>query len=453
MLEIIKTVSSFIWNNILVWILLFTGFYFTVRLGFPQILKLGEAMKEAFGGIFKKKTPDQEGEVSSFGALATAVAAQVGTGNVAGVATAIMTGGPGAVFWMWVSGILGMSTIFAEAVLAQVYREEKNGEIYGGPSYYMSKGLKNKTFGKVLAALFSIFIILALPLAGNMVQSNSIATSLKAAFNIPPIAVGVVLGILVLAIVAGGIQRISKFAEMVVPVMALVFIIAGIVIMVKFRTNIIPTIKLIVNSAFGVKAVAGGIAGATMKEAMRLGLARGLFSNEAGMGSTPHAHAVADVSHPTKQGLVAMAGVVVDTLIICTMTALVILLPGADVVSAELGLEGAAVTQKGFELAFGHAGTIFLAVSLLFFAFTTIIGWYYFGEANIVYLVGKKALTPFRILVALAVVAGTTLSVPVVWELSDFFNALMVLPNIIGLLILSNVVVNKKKEYYLLKKK
>lgn len=452
MLEIIVSMAGFLWDYVLLWALLGAGLYFTVRLGFPQIFKLGQAMKEAFGGIFKKKTPDQKGEVSSFAALATAIAAQVGTGNVAGVATAIMTGGPGAVFWMWVSGILGMSTIFAEAVLAQVYRQEENGEIYGGPSYYMSKGLKNKTLGKVLAALFSVFIILALPLAGNMVQSNSIATSLKAAFNIPPIAVGVVLGILVLAIVVGGIQRISKFAEMVVPVMAIIFIIAGFAIIFKFRANVIPTLKLIIDSAFGVSAVAGGIAGATMKEAMRLGIARGLFSNEAGMGSTPHAHAVADVAHPVNQGLVAMAGVVVDTIIICTMTALVILLPGAHTVSAELGIEGAAVTQKGFELAFGNAGTIFLAVSLLFFAFTTIVGWYYFGESNIMYLFGEKALTPFRILVALAVVAGTVLSVPVVWDMSDFFNALMVLPNIIGILLLSNVVVKKKREFESLKK-
>lgn len=449
MLELIKTVSSFLWDNILVWALLLTGLYFTIRLGFPQFTKLGAAMKEAFGGLFKKQenTPDQEGEVSSFGALATAIAAQVGTGNVAGVATAIMTGGPGAVFWMWVSGIVGMGTIFAEAVLAQVYREEKDGAIYGGPSYYISKGLKNKQFGKVLAALFSIFIILALPLAGNMVQSNSIATSAKVAFNIPPIVVGVVLGVLVLLIVAGGIERISKFASTVVPFMALIFIAAGIIIIVKFRSNIEPTFKLIFSSAFGAKAVAGGIAGATVRKAMRLGIQRGLFSNEAGMGSTPHAHAVADVPHPVNQGLVAMAGVVVDTLIICTLTALIILLPGAHIASMELGLEGAAVTQKGFELAFGHAGTIFLSVSLLFFAFTTIIGWYYFGEANIVYLIGEKALTPFRILVALAVVAGTMLSVPVVWELSDFFNALMVLPNVIGVLILSNVVVKKKKEF------
>lgn len=456
--NIVKTISNFLWDNILVYALLGTGLYFTIRLGFPQIVKFGRAMKEAFGGLFTKKAgkkkPDEAGEVSSFAALATAIAAQVGTGNVAGVATAIMAGGPGAVFWMWMSGILGMGTIFAEAVLAQIYREEKDGSIYGGPSYYMSKGIKNKKLGKVLAALFSVFIILALPLAGNMVQSNSISTSLETAFNIPPVVVGAVLGVLVLLIVAGGIERISKVAETVVPIMALIFIIAGFAIIFKFRANLGNTFKQIFDGAFGVQAVAGGIIGATMKQAMRLGIARGLFSNEAGMGSTPHAHAVADVPHPGNQGLVAIAGVVVDTLIICTMTALIILLPDAHMAAAADGsIHGAAVTQLGFTLAYGRAGEIFLAVSLLFFAFTTIIGWYYFGESNIMYLFGKKALTPFRILVGLAVFVGTLIPVATVWDLSDFFNALMVLPNVIAVLLLSNVVVKSKKEFDLLDKK
>ncbi len=442
--KIIKTTSGFLWDNILVYALLITGIYFTIRLGFPQIVKFGQAMKEAFGGLFSKEK--KSGGVSSFQALATAVAAQVGTGNVAGVASAIISGGPGAVFWMWVSGILGMSTIFAEAVLAQVYRQKENGEVYGGPAYYMTKGLKNKTFGKVLAAIFAIFIILALSIAGNMVQSNSIAASMEQAFGIKPIYVGLVLGVMIFAIVVGGIERISKFAELVVPFMAIVFIGVGFAVVIKFRANLGPVFSQIFKFAFTPEAAVGGAVGFTVKQAVKLGLQRGLFSNEAGMGSTPHAHAVAEVAHPVNQGLVAMAGVVVDTLIICTMTALIILLPGANEGLAP-GVTGAVVTQNAFKLAFGNFGEMFLAVTLLFFAFTTILGWYYFGESNIMYLFGKKALLPFRIIVVAAVVFGTTLSAQIVWDISDLFNALMVLPNLIAILLLSKVVVNKKKEF------
>ena len=447
MIDIIQKITSFLWDNLIAYMLLGVGVLYTIRLGFPQISKLGRAFKEAFGGVFKKKDPNDNTGVSPFQALATAIAAQVGTGNIGGVAGAIMVGGPGAVFWMWVSGILGMSTIFAEAVLAQTYREKKGDTVYGGPAYYISNGLKNKKFGKILATMFSIFIIIALGLVGNMVQSNSISLSLKNGFGITPVITGLVLAVLIGMIVIGGIERISRFAELVVPIMALIYIVGGIVILVKFNDQIIPVFKGIFTAAFSSEAVLGGLVGVSMKKAIRLGLQRGLFSNEAGMGSTPHAHAVAEVPHPVNQGLVAIAGVVVDTLLICTLTALIILVTNAHNFSAGLGLQTVAVTQKGFEIAFGNAGLMFLAVSLVFFAFTTIVGWYYFGESNIAYLFGKKALTPYRIMVLVAIVLGTIIPVDTVWMFSDFFNALMVIPNWIGLVLLSGTVVKKFDEW------
>ncbi|MCI6609608.1 MAG: alanine:cation symporter family protein [Ezakiella sp.] len=444
-------ITNFMWDNIITYLLLGIGLLYTIRLGFPQFTKLGTAFSEAFGKVFKKKKPDEAGEVSSFQALATAIAAQVGTGNIGGVASAILAGGPGAVFWMWISGILGMSTIFGEAVLAQTYREEKDGAIYGGPSYYLTNGLKHKKLGKILAVMFSVFIIIALGLVGNMVQSNSISLSLEQ-IGINPVVTGVALAVIVGLIVIGGIQRISKFAELVVPFMAIIYFGGAIFVLVKFSSNIIPVFKAIFTSAFSAKAVLGGAVGFSVKQAIRLGLQRGLFSNEAGMGSTPHAHAVADVPHPCNQGFVAMAGVIVDTIIICTLTALIVLVTDAQNVAAVEGLKSVAVTQKGFEIAFGRAGEVFLAIALTFFAFTTIVGWYYFGESNVVYLFGKKGLTPYRILVMAAVVAGTIFSADNVWELSDFFNALMVIPNVIGIFALSGVVKKKYEEWKELEK-
>lgn len=446
MIGIIEKFTTYLWDNMISYMLIAVGILYTIRLGLPQILRLPSIFKEAFGDFFKKGEK-KEGEVSSFQALATAVASQVGTGNIGGVASAIMIGGPGAVFWMWISGLLGMSTIFAEAVLAQVYREERNGEQYGGPAYYLSNGLKNKKIGKILAILFSIFIIIALGLVGNMVQSNSISLSLSNGFGIAPIITGIALSVIVGLIVLGGVQRISKIAETIVPVMAVIYILAGIVVVIKFHAQFIPVIKAIFTAAFSSKAVLGGMVGISVKTAMRLGLQRGLFSNEAGMGSTPHAHAVANVPHPVNQGFVAMAGVIIGTFFICTLTAFIILVTGAHIESANLGLETVEVTQLGFKIAFGHAGTIFLAIALAFFAFTTIIGWYYFGESNVVYLFGRKTLPIYRIVAILFVTLGTIVPVGTVWLFSDMFNALMVIPNLIGLVALSGIVVKKYDEW------
>ncbi len=439
-MEFITQIKDFLWDYVIIFLLVFAGIFFSIRLKFPQITKLGMAVKETLGSIFKKDDgPKQEGEVSSFQALSTAVAAQLGTGSVGGVASAIMVGGPGAVFWMWISGILGMSTIFAEAILAQVFRQEKDGEIYGGPAYYISQGIKNKKIAKFLSIFFAIFLILALGFAGNMVQSNSIALSMRQGFGINPAYTGIVLAVLVSMIVMGGVQRISKIAELIVPIMAAVFILSGIIILVMFRQNILPVIKTIFESAFSSSAVFGGAVGISIQTAIKMGLSRGLFANEAGMGSTPHAHAVANVDKPADQGLSAIFGVLVG-IIICTVTAFIILLTDAHIFSHANGLDSVAVTQKGFEIAFGKPGTFFLAISLFFFAFSTIVGWYYFGESNIVYLFGNRAVLVYRLLVIIAVIVGTVVSVDLVWVLSDTFNALMVIPNVIGLVLLSKIV-------------
>lgn len=439
-MDFIIHIKDFLWDYVIIFLLVFAGLFFTIKLKFPQFTKLGLAVKSTLGNVFKKDAgPKKEGEVSSFQALATAVAAQLGTGSVGGVASAIMAGGPGAVFWMCISGLLGMSTIFAEAILAQVFRQKKDGEVYGGPAYYISQGVKNKRFAKVLSIVFAIFLILALGFAGNMVQSNSIALSMQEGFGIKPAYTGIILAVLVSMIVMGGVQRISKIAEMIVPVMAAVFILSGLVILVMFRQNIIPVFKLIFQSAFSTSAVFGGAVGISVKHAIKMGLARGLFANEAGMGSTPHAHAVATVDKPADQGLSAIFGVLTGV-IICTVTAMIILLTNAHIYSFEHGLDSVAVTQKGFEIAFGKPGVIFLAISLFFFAFSTIVGWYYFGESNIVYLFGQNAVLVYRLLVVIAVIVGTVVSVDFVWVLSDTFNALMVIPNVIGLVLLSNIV-------------
>lgn len=439
-MEFIVQIKDFLWDYVIIFLLVFAGLFFSIKLKFPQITKLGLSVKNTLGSVFKKDdAPKKEGEVSSFQALATAVAAQLGTGSVGGVASAIMAGGPGAVFWMWISGLLGMSTIFAEAILAQVFRQNKDGEIYGGPAYYISQGIKNKRFAKILSIFFAVFLILALGFAGNMVQSNSIALSMQEGFGINPAYTGIALAILVSMIVMGGVQRISKIAEMVVPIMAFVFILSGLVILVMFRQNIIPVFKTIFQSAFSTSAVFGGAVGISVQTAIKMGLARGLFANEAGMGSTPHAHAVANVDKPADQGLSAIFGVLTG-IIICTVTALIILLTDAHIYSYANGLDSVAVTQKGFEIAFGKPGVIFLAISLFFFAFSTIVGWYYFGESNIVYLFGHKAVLVYRLLVIIAVIVGTVVSVDFVWVLSDTFNALMVIPNVIGLILLSNIV-------------
>lgn len=446
LVKMIDQANDFLSTYILMIGLLFAGLFLSFMLGFPQITKMGKAFKLVFGGLFKKKDPNEkksEGEMSSFQALATAVAAQVGTGNVAGVATAITAGGPGAIFWMWVSSFFGMGTIFVEAVLAQKYRGRVDGEVVGGPAYYISQGMKKTGgFAKFLAGFFAISIILALGFMGNAVQSNSIVTGIKGISGFESLSgpvIGVIIAVLAALVFIGGVNRIAKFAELVVPVMAAVYILGSIVILIMYANKIIPTIVWIFESAFSGTAAAGGILGATVKVAVQKGVARGLFSNEAGMGSTPHAHAVANVKHPAEQGLTAIIGVFIDTVLVCSATALSILVTGAFEFKGSNGefLKGAQLTQQAFRTAFGSGGAIFLAVCLSFFAFTTIIGWYYFGESNIKYLFGKAGLWPYRLIVVVFIFLGSKIDVTLVWSLSDIFNSLMVLPNLVAIIWLS----------------
>ncbi|HAQ40934.1 MAG TPA: sodium:alanine symporter family protein [Clostridiales bacterium] len=422
-------VNEILWDYVLVIGLVGIGLYFSIRLGFPQIKRFGFAARRVFGGVFKKED-SKEGSMSSFQALATSIAAQIGTGNVAGVATAISMGGPGAIFWMWVSAFFGMSTIFVEATLAQKYREtDKDGQLVGGPAYYIKNGLGFKG----LAIFFAISLIIALGFIGNMVQSNSIADAVSRAFNIPQIAVGICIAILAGMIFIGGMKRIASFAEMVVPVMAAIYIIGSIVVIILFRENIIPVFRNIFVAAFNPESVMGGAAGIGVQQAVRYGIARGLFSNEAGMGSTPNSHAVADVAHPAEQGLSAMIAVFIDTILVCTATALVILATGAN----NLDVAGAGITQGAFNIAFGHIGEKFLAVCLTFFAFTTVVGWYYFGENNIRFLFkNKNAIRIYQVIVLIFIVLGSYQKVDFVWSLADMFNGIMVIPNLIAIFIL-----------------
>lgn len=448
LVKLINTINEFIASNILVWGLLGAGTFLSIKLGFPQIVRFGRSLKIIFG-----KKDKEEGSMSSFQALATSIAAQVGTGNVAGVATALTAGGPGSIFWMWVTAFLGMGTIFTEASLAQKYRSRIDGDLVGGPAYYILYGLKEKAggFAKFLSGFFSIAIILALGFMGNAVQSNSISFGIrgvKGLEHLNPLIIGIAVALLTGTIFIGGMGRIAKFAELVVPVMALTYILGSIIILLLNFNHIIPTFAWIIKSAFTPTAAVGGIMGAVVRDAVQKGVARGVFTNEAGMGSTPHAHAVANVKHPTEQALSAMFGVLVS-LVICTSTALVVLVTEAYTKVDVDGkfLKGSQLTQVAFKSAFGEAGAILLALCIIFFAFTTIVGWYYFGESNIKLLFGKSAIWPYRIIVLLFVVMGALAEVDIVWSLADIFNSLMVLPNLIAIVWLSSEVKELLTDY------
>lgn len=439
---LVSDISGFVWNNLLLYLLVLTGVLFSIRTRFVQVRHLGTGFKRMFGSFsLNGKQADHEG-MSSFQALTTAIAAQVGTGNITGCATALASGGPGAIFWMWLSAFFGMSTIYGEAVLAQKYKTVgEDGHVTGGPIYYIKARFKGG-FGTFLAGFFSVAIIFALGFAGNMVQSNSIGDSFRNAFGINPIIVGVVCAAIAAFIFLGGVQRIASVTEKLVPVMALFYIIGCVVILCINHAALIESIKSIFIGAFQPQALAGGIAGITVKEAMRYGVARGLFSNEAGMGSTPHAHALAKVKKPQDQGIIAMVGVFIDTFIILTLTALVILSSGA----LSTGETGSVLAQTAFNRAFGQFGSIFIAICMLFFAFSTIIGWYFFGEVNVKAMFGKKAVKVYAALVVVCVVLGSSLKVDLVWNLSDLFNGLMVFPNLIALIALSGVVAKMSQE-------
>ena len=441
--KVVALVNKVLWDYALLVLLVGTGVFYTFKLKFIQVRKFGEGMKMLFGN-FSLHGKDKDGQkgLSSFQALTTAIAAQVGTGNIAGAATAIAAGGAGAIFWMWLAAFFGMATIYGEAVMAQVTRKEEDGKFVGGPIYYIKHVFKGK-FGTFLSTFFSVAIILALGFMGNMVQSNSIGASFKNAFGINPLIVGIFVAVVAGVIFIGGIKRIARFTEKIVPIMALLYIVGSLIILIMNPAGLVQAVKDIFVGAFAPQAVMGGALGVTVQKAMRYGVARGLFSNEAGMGSTPHAHATADVKHPSEQGIIAMMGVFIDTFVILTMTALVILSTGA----LNSGLTGSELAQTAFNAGFGSFGNIFIAICMLFFAFTTIIGWYYFGEVNVRALFGNKAVKLYAVIVIAFVVVGSTLKVNLVWDMSDMFNGLMVLPNLIALLPCIGIVVKKTMEY------
>ena len=442
--DLVLKVNDVLTGSVLIIALVGIGLLFTFKLGFIQIRGFKDGWNRTFGGLFSKKGDAGKDGMSSFQALATAIAAQVGTGNIAGAATAIAVGGPGAIFWMGISAFLGMSTIFAEAVMAQKFKQvSDDGTVTGGPVYYIRGAFKG-TFGKVLAAIFAVLIIFALGFMGNAVQSNSIAASWNTAFGIPKIAMGIFIAVVSLFVFTGGMKRIAKVTELIVPIMAAFYIVGSLIVIFANVTAIPAAFHDIIVGAFKPAAVAGGAMGATLKLAVQKGVARGLFSNEAGMGSTPHAHAVAKVNHPVEQGFVAMIGVFIDTFVILNLTALVIITTG----SRTTGFTGAQLSQYAFSTLYGKFGEIFIAICMLFFAFSTIIGWYFFGEANIRYLFGAKAVKIYSIIVCICVALGSLQEVDLVWNMADCFNSMMVIPNAIALVALSGLVKKTHDDYY-----
>ena len=461
-LPIVQKVNAYLSDYILIILLVGAGLLFTFATKFVQIRCFGEGMKKVFGNISLKGGKNKSG-LSSFQALATAVAAQVGTGNIVGASGAILVGGPGAIFWMWIIAFLGMSTIYAEAILAQDTRyTDDNGQVHGGPVYYIRKAYKGG-FGKFLAGFFAVAITLALGFMGCMVQSNSIAESCSNAFGIKGWIVGIILAILSAIIFLGGVNRLASVTEKLVPIMAVVFLIFGFIVL-GIRFKYIPeTFAMIFKYAFTPNALIGGGIGYAVKTAISQGAKRGLFSNEAGMGSTPHAHAQANVAKPHDQGVVAMIGVFIDTFVVLTMTALVVIsclftgngpLASANGTNYAEVLANSGITKtNAMQTAFGNAignstvGSIFVALCLLFFAFSTILSWNFFGKINVQYLFknNKIANAAYSVIGIGFIFLGTLLSNDLVWELTDFFNYLMVIPNVMALVPLCAIVVKASK--------
>lgn len=450
LLSIVQTINSYLSDYILVILLVGTGLFYSVKTRFVQIRCFGEGMRRVFGK-FTFHGGKQSSGLSSFQALATAIAAQVGTGNIIGACGAILTGGPGAIFWMWIIALFGMATVYAEAVLAQETRiVQPDGTILGGPVYYIQRAFKGR-FGKFLAGFFSVAIILALGFMGSMVQANSIGETCSTAFGIPSWIIGIIIAIVAGFIFLGGVSRIASVTEKLVPLMAILYLAGGLLVLILRAQYIPETILLIFKYAFRPDAIIGGGLGYALKTAISQGVKRGLFSNEAGMGSTPHAHAMANVEKPHDQGVVAMIGVFIDTFVVLTMTALIVISTlytgdGVLVSGTAEGVTKANMAQLAFSSVLGSQfGNIFVAVCLLFFAFSTILSWNLFGKINVIYLFGQKAVPIYSVLALIFLVLGSCLSNDLVWELADMFNQLMVIPNAIALLALSGIVVKNAR--------
>ena len=458
LLSVVADFNNYLSSYVLVILLVAVGLWYSVKTRFVQIRYFKAGMKRVFGSL-SLRGGRQESGMSSFQALATAIAAQVGTGNIVGASGAILTGGPGAIFWMWVIAFLGMATIYAEATLAQKTRVVRDGNIYGGPVYYITEAFKGK-FGRFLAMFFAVAIILALGFMGCMVQSNSIGSTFETAFGVPAWIMGAVLVIICGFIFLGGEQRLAAVCEKLVPVMAGIFLLGGVVVLIARIKYIPATIGMIFKYAFQPQAIIGGAFGAALKSAISQGAKRGLFSNEAGMGSTPHAHAQANVAHPHEQGVVAIAGVFIDTFVVLTLNAMVIIstlytadgpLHACGAAAAQTAINKTNLAQTAFGMVFGSSvGAIFVAICLFFFAFSTILSWNLFGKINVVWLFGEKnakKTTRIYTIIALAFIfLGTLMSNDLVWELTDAFNYLMVIPNAIALFALTKMVTGSLHE-------
>ena len=432
-------VNNIVWGPPILILIVGSGLFLSIMTKFFSITKLGYILKNTFLKMFSKEQLG-EGEVTAFQAVATALAATVGTGNIAGVATAIASGGPGAVFWMWLAAVFGMTTKFAEVVLAVNFREKtEDGRFVGGPMYYIKNGLG---WGW-LAAIFAIFGALASFGIGNMTQSNSVALAVEGSFKVPPLATGIVLAIITGLVIVGGIKRIGAFTEKLVPFMAAIYIIGGLVIIFSNISAVPAAFATIFTSAFTPKAAVGGFIGSTVAQAIRFGVARGVFTNEAGLGSAPIAHAAATTDHPVRQGLWGVFEVFVDTLVICTITALAIVTTGAW----ESGQSGAVLTTLAFDTAIPGGGYI-VTIGLVLFAYSTILGWEYYGERCIEYLIGTKPIFAYRIIWVVFVVIGAIGGLDFIWSLADTLNGLMAIPNLIGVLFLSGTVFKLTKEFF-----
>ncbi|WP_461537415.1 alanine/glycine:cation symporter family protein [Spongorhabdus nitratireducens] len=441
--NLFNAINGVVWGPVMLVLILGTGLFLMLGLRLMPILKLGTGFKLMWGG---KKTTSEEansGEISPFQALMTALSATVGTGNIAGVATAVFLGGPGALFWMWCTALVGMATKFSEAVLAVKYREvDEHGNYVGGPMYYIKNGLGSKWAW--LGTVFASFAAIAAFGIGNTVQANSVADVLEANFSVPTWMTGVVIMVLVGAVLLGGVKRIGAVAGSLVPFMAVAYLIAGLAVLAINAEQLPNAINLVFTYAFTESAAEGGFAGAAVWMAIRFGVARGIFSNEAGLGSAPIAHAAAQTKDPVRQGLVAMLGTFIDTIIICSITGLAIISSGVWT----SGVSGAALTSAAFAQALPGLGNYIIAISLTIFAFTTILGWALYGERSVMYLFGAKAVVPYRILWILAIPAGAVLSLDFIWLVADTLNAMMAVPNLIALALLSPVVFKLAREYF-----
>jgi len=438
MTEIIQTVNSWAWGPVMLVLLLGTGLYLSIGLRFMTLKKIPVALRLLLQGHEGKG----KGDISPFSALMTSLSATIGTGNIAGVATAVALGGPGALFWMWITALVGMATKYAEAVCAVTFREQdEQGNYSGGPMYYIRNGLHKRWHW--LAYAFALFGSLAGFGLANTVQSNSVSQVLDDAFSVPPVVTGLVLMVMVGAVVLGGIKRIASVASLMVPAMALGYILLSVIVIALNIEQVPAALLTIVDSALNGSAAAGGFAGATVWAALRFGVARGIFSNEAGLGSAPIAHAAAKTNQPVQQGMIAMLGTFIDTLIVCTMTGLVIVI--MDVLPS--GVSGASLTSMAFANAF-PGGEYIVTLGLCLFAFTTMIGWSFYGERCVVFLVGARGILPFRVLWVLAIPIGTLVQLDLIWLIADTLNAFMAIPNLVALLLLGPLVFKLTREYF-----